>query len=502
MPRLSRRWPTPSASWRRRDPSDAAAWYNRALCLAWLGSNREAVACLERAVDLEAAPAPDRAVDAWTLAELLRQGGGAQDLADDLRFTCTIDWDPGDTDTLLAEFPEIQRLPMPQAPGVEPGPELQVEILEWPDQPITGAAGPVADRAATAADLPIVLATVFVGRSSRGLRLSSPRVDTLQDAEERLLSRIGAGGHRRPPLQPVREASPLPLPFLDADVWTVRIPGGLEPSRADDLRRDWVEHYYENVWIHRPRQGLGGLSPLAAAEASRRGDAAVRAKLAAVVGFREQLAARPSALLLYNGYPFDRLRRRLGLAPSEPDSVDPADLSCAAPHELAALDPATLDDRRLVDAVASAVGLLDDAIAAPLATELLRRSIPLPGSHLVGAVAPLVRRAMAAGDPDAALDWIDRARPLADRTPRRLSTSGAPRSSRADRPEEALRAFRALIRSDAKGGAMALDAAETLIDNRHLDQARPLLEAARDLARSHGLPWTARRAQELIDGLG
>ena len=49
---------------------------------------------------------------------------------------------------------------------------------------------------------------------------------------------------------------------------------------------------------------------------------------------------------------------------------------------------------------------------------------------------------------------------------------------------------------------MALDAAETLIDNRHLDQARPLLDAARDLARSHGLPWTARRAQELIDGLG
>ena len=30
---------------------------------------------------------------------------------------------------------------------------------------------------------------------------------------------------------------------------------------------------------------------------------------------------------------------------------------------------------------------------------------------------------------------------------------------------------------------MALDAAETLIDNRHFDQARPLLEAARDLAR-------------------
>ena len=93
------------------------------------------------------------------------------------------------------------------------------------------------------------------------------------------------------------------------------MPGGLEPSRADDLQREWVEHYYEDLWIHRPRQGLGGLSPLAAAEASQRGDAVVRAKLAAVVDFREQLGRRPSALRLYHGYPFDRLRRRLGLAP-------------------------------------------------------------------------------------------------------------------------------------------------------------------------------------------
>ena len=59
-----------------------------------------------------------------------------------------------------------------------------------------------------------------------------------------------------------------------------------------------------------------------------------------------------------------------------------------------------------------------------------------------------------------------------------------------------------LIGSDAKGAAMALDVAETLIDNGHFDQARPLLEAARDLAQSNGLPWTARRAPELLDRLG
>ncbi len=359
-------------------PPDPAAWYNRALCLAWLGSNREAVSCLERAITLDADSAPDRAVQAWTLAEVLRQGGGAEDLADDLRFACTIDWDPADTSALLAEFPEIQRVPTPRGPGTERGPAAEVEVFEWLDQRMPDAAEPGPDRPATAAGLPIVLASVIVNPSSRTLRLSSPRVETLQAAEESLFSRLGIGEAGRPigegrgrearAAAIRREASPLPLPFVDADVWTVRMPAGLEPSRTEELRREWVEHYYEDLWIHRPRQGLGGRSPLAAAEAARRGDAVARAKLAAVIDFREQLGRRPSTQRLYQGYPFDRLRRRLGLPPVESAAVDSADLSCAAPWELAALDPATLDDHRLADAVASASGLLDDVVTAPWAS--------------------------------------------------------------------------------------------------------------------------------------
>ena len=500
-PRTSRRWPTLSAGWRRRNrPTPPPGTTGRSAWPGWAPTARRSPAWIAPSSSRPSRRA-DRAVEAWTLAELLRQGGGAEELADDLRFACTIDWDPGDTAAMLAEFPEIRRLPAPQAPGVEALPTLQVEIFEWPDQ---SESGPAPDRIETAAGLPIVLATVFVDRASRRLRLSSPRVDTLEQAEERLLSRIGAdagAGHRA--IRPVREASPLPLPFLDADVWTVRVPGGLEPSRAEDLRRGWVEHYYEDIWIHRPRQGLGGLSPIAAADASHRGDAVIGAKLAAVIDFREQLASRPSALRLYNGYPFDRLRRSAGAPAGRACApVDPADLSCAAPWELAALDPAALDDHRLADAVASAAGLLDDAIAAPLAVELLRRqSVPIAGVHLAGAVPSLLRRAMGSNDPDAAIGWIDRARPLADaRTAEVLDLWRAEILARADRPDEALRAFSALIGSDAKGAAMALDAAETLIDNRHFDQARPLLEAARDLAQSNGLPWTARRRRSCSTG--
>ncbi|MHB1557253.1 MAG: hypothetical protein ACYC61_07220, partial [Isosphaeraceae bacterium] len=108
----------------QEDPTDADAWYNLGLVLAWQGLNREAVAAFERVVALEAPGPFDHAVEAWALAEVLRQGAGAYELADALRYSFTIDWDPGDTEALLREFPEIQRLPPPQAPGLDSSPAL------------------------------------------------------------------------------------------------------------------------------------------------------------------------------------------------------------------------------------------------------------------------------------------------------------------------------------------------------------------------------------------
>ena len=251
---------------------------------------------------------------------------------------------------------------------------------------------------------------------------------------------------------------------------------------------------------------MGGLSPLDAAHRSRRDDPVLRARLTAVVDFREQLGGRPGALRLYQGYPFDRLRRRLGLEPKDPAATDPADLSCASPWELDGLDPASLDDHRLVEAVASAVGLRDDSRTASLAAELIRRrpreiaSIDLPA-----AVSALVRRALGADDFDVG-PAMDRPGPAPGRFPDDAETLDVWRAeilARAGRPDEALSAFRALIRPEvpAAGAAMALDAAETLLDNGHLAQAESLLDTARDLARSAGLPWIERRAQELLDRL-
>ena len=77
----------------------------------------------------------------------------------------------------------------------------------------------------------------------------------------------------------------------------------------------------------------------------RRGDSLAQAKLEAVIRVREQLGSRSSALVMYQGYPFDRLRHRLGLVLAHPDSVDPLDLSCASLAELQQLNPEELDDR-------------------------------------------------------------------------------------------------------------------------------------------------------------
>ncbi len=116
-----------------------------------------------------------------------------------------------------------------------------------------------------------------------------------------------------------RLATPLPLAFLDAAVWAIRMPPGLDEEARARLNRSRVERYYEGTWIGRPRKGLDGRTPVEAGKLAAGGDAIARAKLEAVVRLREQLGMRPPTAALYQGYPFDRLRRRLGLPPTDPD---------------------------------------------------------------------------------------------------------------------------------------------------------------------------------------
>jgi tetratricopeptide (TPR) repeat protein len=472
------------------DPLDSAAWYNRALCLAWQGENREAISCLDRVVGLDSESSFDQATAAWVLAEVLRQGGGAEDLADDLRFACTIAWTAADTAWLLDEFPEIEHVPTPREPGAAGDLAHEVAVFEWLDrrEPTLGLGR------STSAGFRSVLASVYIDRHS--LRLSSPRVETLRRAEELLFPRLAEGAQSTR-----REVTPLPLPFLDADVWTFRTARGVDPGASDELCREAVEHYYENEWIHRKRQGLGNRSPLDASFSAREGDSIARAKLSAVVRLREQLGERPAASRLYQGYPFDRLRRRLGLEPVDPATVDSADLACAPTAELDQLETAVIDDSRLVEAVRSAFGLGEDERTARLSAELIRRDpAQAHGLDPAALVAPLVRLAASRAQFTAALDWIERAKTMAEEeTRKKLDIWRAEIYARSDRPKSSRSIYLELIAADPAEAALALDGALTLLDNGHREEGESLLFLARDLARTSGRRWIERRARYLID---
>ncbi len=356
------------------EPTDAPAHYNQALCLAWLGRNSEAIDALDATVNLDAADHSDESVDAWTLAAVLRQGAGAEPLADDFDHALIVPWRTDDPDpSELAPIDTVRPVSIPTNDlDASRAPFEDVQVSEWLDRPMLKPSD-----VSSHADLPRVLATVL--RASDALRFSSPRASSLQRIEELLSEDLPADEHLD------RRSTPLPLSLLDAAVWTIRLPIGLdEPTRAR-LTREAVEHYYESIWIFQPLMSLAGISPdstpAGAARSAGRGDAVARVKLAAAVRFREQLGERPSTAALYAGYPFDRLRNRLGLETLDPFTLDTTDPSCLNPSQLRALDPATLDASTLADAFHSARLFGDDDLTARFNLALNARRATPPHSE-------------------------------------------------------------------------------------------------------------------------
>lgn len=81
------------------------------------------------------------------------------------------------------------------------------------------------------------------------------------------------------------------------------------------------------------------------------------------------------------------------------------------------------------------------------------------------------------------------------------STPGEPRSTRGPVGPKRQRIYNELVSLSPSGPQVALDAAETLIDNGHLDQARDFLERASALAKSAGVPWVEDMANHHLESL-
>ncbi len=474
------------------DRSDSAAWYNHALCAAWQGYNAEAIQSLDQVVRLLAETAFEDAESCWRLAEILRQGAGAEPLADDLRFSWALSWDPAKTRNLVARCPELHELPPIQTPGAGDASVPDAKLFEWLDKPM-----PAPSPTLTFGDLPILRASVIA--TDRTLRLSSPSPETMEPLADDLLEVAGleASSIRR-------EASPLPLPLLDAAVWTIRQPQGLDPEAQARLTRDAVEYYYENTWIHRPRKGLEDQSPLDLARRAASGNAIARARLTAVVKVREQLAARVRTAFLYQGYPFDRLRKRLGLPLDDQASTDADDPSCMSERDLAALDPKGLSAEALVGAFESATTLRNDQLASRFAAELgARAPETTQGLASPQIYATLIREAMRVGEPEQALAWVKKARESGDLEEKR--TYGIWEAEifvRMGNPDAAVDAYQATLTDTAMSQNQLLDAAEDLLSHGYPEHAAAFLALGIESAEAVNDRAAISRAHELEERLG
>ena len=466
------------------DPSDADALHNRALCLAWLGRNNEALDSLDRLVGLLAEDDFEAAVAAWVLCETLRQGGGSETRADEFRHTIDVPGRPRAMLDRLAGVAYLRRLPPPVDLGED------VTIDEWLDRELPELDS--SSRSLRIEEVPRVLAIVVA--SPAGLRFSLPSPEFLPLVVETIETSFGVA------VEPV--ATPLPIPLLDAAAWTIRLPQWLEEGDRLRLYRESVEDYYENRWLRRVRHALGGRSPREIAATGASTEPATHARLEALIRFREELADRTASRELYQGYPFDRLRRRLGLPIRDAGTIDPTDPGCMGVAELDSLELDSLEMTALVDAFRSALALGDDERTARFASRLLDG----PGSPPAwiepeSLVAPLVRHAIAGGDPSEAGRRIDAA---AESFPARRTifrTWRAELHSRLDEPERAAGVYLTIIEgmSPDRGAHLALDGAMTLRDDGHLDEARALARRASELASRSGHPELERRVEDFLD---
>jgi tetratricopeptide (TPR) repeat protein len=487
------------------DPIDAPSHYNHALCRAWVGENGVAIEALGRAIAIDAADHFDRAVEAACLSEILRQGAGAEDLAGEYSHSLTIRWLPEDGDPIawLSGFAHLRVPPVLLDPtdGQPVSPETRV--VEWLDRPM-----PPASSLLSGSELPRVKAVVVAG--PKDVRFSSPNHWRFSSVKMEVHLALQGDPH---PASSRR--TPLPIPTMDMSAMMFRMPEGLDAETRARLTREAVECFYENEWpahafFHR---GLRDGSTFALMNPN---DPGARAKLEGVIRVREQLSARTHTFSLYGGYPFDRLRRRVGLTPRDPETVDADDVACMSCSELEQLDISALDPGRLLESFRSASALhaiMSSAGNRPAALEaaLLQIADALLESSPLSLFPESSRRGMiehdTLGSGNVRVRWVQQtlARTGLHRALDRLNqlvaldqelTGGRRRGSlellrvellhRADDRDAATRAVEKLFDQFSDDAELLLQAAAMLQQWNEFDTAKPLLRRALELSQSSG----------------
>ena len=359
------------------DNSNAAAWYNLALARIWLGDNRGGIDALDRYVTLETDET--KAAEAWALAEVLRQGHGMGDVADVIEYSIMYQIrDPKPIQLILQNWQDQRRMIVIRAGENEPLVSLLIleKVTSLTADPTTAP--------------PPHLAAYFVLINDR-VRIWHTNRESLDKVRDELRQ----GG---PSLveSPMAQA---PANFNDilaeALVFPVNAP---DKAFAEERVRQQMARYFEEVWLHRPLKTLNGVPPLDAA-----GHGTLRKKVRGVVQFLSDVAERSG-----QPYDFDRLRRKLGLiadAPA-PAAATGTDVTTYGAAELAALQPDQLSVEQLEQAFQAAMKLDARELAGRFGKALIGQPTPA-GRDRYPVFNHLVASALAAGDSDAALNFLN-----------------------------------------------------------------------------------------------
>ena len=232
-------------------PDDAEAWFNRALCLAWPGWTARRSSGWMRSPDWSPTATRRRPWKPGPWPRSSARPGVRKASPTTCGMPAPSPGAPSGPSRCGRRFPKSGRFPRPRSHSARASP-ADIEVLEWLDRPF-----PAAERSRASATCRACWPR-FTSRQDNPA--SSPRVETLELAEEKLRRMLGAEAGRS-------SGSPPPAPPLPRRRCLDHPAARRTRSRSrPQLAREALESYYENQWIHRPRQGLDGLSPLAAAQ--------------------------------------------------------------------------------------------------------------------------------------------------------------------------------------------------------------------------------------------
>lgn len=361
------------------DEKDAAAWYNLGLSLAWLGENSRAVEALDRYVTLEGDES--KAADAWSLAEVLRQGQGMEDQADTVEYSITAPLrDPQSFAKILGDLERQGRLV--GATVNEQEHTLNALILEK----LPALTPELAARQAPRLGANLIM----MGNILRLWNTNKEALDKVFDEiRQQASNALGEVFQARGPAS-----------FGEVASEALAFPAGLtSEAEARQKMAGPVEKFFEETWLHRSLKSLGGVTPLDAG-----GHPVLRKKLRGLVQFLNECGD-----LIQLPYDFDRLRRKLGLLETGPTSVGAPtpDISAMSAAELASLGVDTLGDDQLEQAYQTAAKLDAGELASRFAQALVGRPPRPEKSDRYPWYGQLIKQALAGGDPVAALNWID-----------------------------------------------------------------------------------------------